>query len=316
MNKVIIFIVILVIIVAIIALSSAGNYLYNLAINSKYSKDIIFNSSTNNNQQEKISKKMREESRKWLKSKSNYRELYLISNDGLKLYNYEIINKNVSNKWVITVHGYTTNGEWMSPYVEKFYNMGYNIIAPDLRGHGNSEGNYIGMGWDDRKDIINIIDYIVEKDSNAEIVLFGVSMGAATVMMVSGEKIPVNVKAIIEDCGYTSAWEQFSCKLKTMYRLPEFPMMYITNVICKIKSGYFIKEASAIEQVKKSVTPIMFIHGDSDGFVPYFMLDKLYDACDSEKEKLVIKGATHAKAAAVSPEIYWANISKFINRYL
>ncbi len=81
---------------------------------------------------------------------------------------------------------------------------------PDLRGHGQSEGNYIGMGWDERLDIVDLTKYIINNYANTEIVLFGVSIGVATVMTTSGEKLPSNVKAIIEDCGYTSAWSQFA----------------------------------------------------------------------------------------------------------
>lgn len=90
----------------------------------------------------------------------------------------------------------------MAPYARKFYDMGYNIILPDLRGNGLSEGDYIGMGWDERFDIIDLIQYIVDDNENLQIILFGVSMGASTVMYVSGEELPSNVKAIIEDCRY------------------------------------------------------------------------------------------------------------------
>ena len=172
------------------------------------------------------------------------------------------------------------------------------------------------MGWDDRNDIINLIDYILAEESDAEIVLFGVSMGAATVMMVSGEKLPSNVKAIIEDCGYTSAWEQFAYQLKTLFNLPEFPMMNIADIICKIRNGYFISDASAIKQVKKSVIPTLFIHGNCDSFVPFEMQEKLYDACKAEKEKVVIEGATHAQAAFVNPELYWLSIVNFLDKYV
>ena len=309
-------IVVILILFIILVLGIGGNYLYNLAINPSISKDKVFNSPKNHVKKEKASTDIIEKRKEWLEDEVGYSDVYISSDDGLKLHNYKIINKYVSKKWVIIVHGYTSKGFNMTSYAKNFYNMRYNIMIPDLRAHGESEGHYIGMGWDDRNDIINLIDYILAEESDAEIVLFGVSMGAATVMMVSGEKLPSNVKAIIEDCGYTSAWEQFAYQLKTLFNLPEFPMMNIADIICKIRNGYFISDASAIKQVKKSVIPTLFIHGNCDSFVPFEMQEKLYDACKAEKEKVVIEGATHAQAAFVNPELYWLSIVNFLDKYV
>ena len=135
-------------------------------------------------------------------------------------------------------------------------------------------------------------------------------------MMVSGEELPSNVKAIVEDCGYTSAWDQFAYQLKVLFNLPEFPMMNIADIICKIRAGYFISDASAIKQVKKSVTPTLFIHGDSDSFVPFEMQEELYEACNAEKEKVVIEGAAHAKSSSTNPELYWTSIVDFLEKYV
>ncbi|MGV2687118.1 alpha/beta hydrolase, partial [Clostridium perfringens] len=123
---------------------------------------------------------------------------------------------------------------------------GYNVLIPDLRAHGNSEGSYIGMGWNDRLDIIEWINLIIKNYENTEIILHGVSMGAATVSMVSGENLPNNVKVIIADCGYTSVWKQFSHKLKGLYSLPDFPVMHASSLVSKFRAGYNLRKASAL----------------------------------------------------------------------
>ena len=316
MKKIIMVIIVILALLCALILGIGGNYLYNLAVNPSGSKDMGFNSSKNDVAQEETSGDVTEETKNWLEDESGYSDVYITSDDGLKLHNYKIINEYSSKKWVIIVHGYISKGVNMASYAENFYDMGYNVMIPDLRGHGESEGDYIGMGWDDRNDIMNLIDYIIAEDSKAEIVLFGVSMGAATVMMVSGEELPSNVKAVIEDCGYTSAWDQFAYQLKVLFNLPEFPMMNIADIICKIRAGYFISDASAIKQVKKSVTPTLFIHGDSDSFVPFEMQEELYEACNAEKEKVVIEGAAHAKASSTNPELYWTSVVDFLEKYV
>ncbi len=145
-----------------------------------------------------------------------------------------------SDKTVIVAHGYMGNAETMANYAKMFHDLGYNVLVPDARGHGRSEGDYIGFGWPERKDYVQWIDKIIaETGQSQQIVLYGVSMGAATVMMTSGEKLPNNVKAIIEDCGYSSVDEELAYQLKDMFNLPSFPLIQVTSLITKIRAGYF-----------------------------------------------------------------------------
>lgn len=300
-------------VLSVSALSIIGNYFYNLALNPKTSKDVIFKTPK---EAKSTSGEVINETLSWLLNNSNYTNSYIKSFDKLKLHSYKILNENPTDNWVITVHGYTSKGVDMSNYAMNFYNMGYNILIPDLRGHGESEGNYIGMGWFDRLDILSWINLIINENKNAKIILHGVSMGAATVTMASGENLSTKVKAIIADCGYTSVWNQFSHQLKTIYSLPNFPVMNASSIAIKLKTGYSLKKASSLNQVAKSKTPILFIHGDKDDFVPYSMMDELYNAASCEKEKLTIKGAGHAKSSKVDPDLYWSTIENFINKYI
>ncbi|XZL75478.1 alpha/beta hydrolase [Clostridium perfringens] len=307
-----------IIICIILALGFGGNYLYNLAINPDTPKDIVFESTESSKDVVTInstSGPVSISSEEWLLKESGYEDLYMTSRDGLKLHNY-LIKKPNSNKWVITVHGYTSQGKLTSYYAKNFSDMGYNVIIPDLRGHGTSEGDYIGMGWDERLDIIDLINYIIKEDKEAEIVLYGISMGAATVLNTSGEEFPENVKAVVADCGYTSAWDEFAYQLNKLFGLPAFPMMHIANLITKIRAGYWINESSPIDQTAKSKTPTLFIQGDEDTFVPSFMVEELFNASSAEKEKLIIKGAGHAKASKVNPKLYWETIDGFLNKYV
>lgn len=299
-------------------LGFAGNYLYDLAINPKIPKNIIFASTESSEDIVTVnstSGPINISSEKWLLNQSGYKDLYMISQDGLKLHNYLIKNSN-SNKWVITVHGYTSEGKLTSAYAKKFSDTGYNVIIPDLRGHGTSEGDYIGMGWDERLDIIDLINYIIKENPEAEIVLYGISMGGATVLNTSGEVLPSNVKAIISDCGYTNVWDEFSYQLNKLFGVPEFPMMHIANLITRFRAGYWLNEDSPVEQTTKSKTPTLFIQGDQDTFVPSFMVDELYDASSAEKEKLIIEGAGHAKSSKVNPKLYWETINNFLSKYI
>ena len=298
-----IFIILLTLFIGVSSL--VGVLFYNLALNANYSKDIIY---------AEYNDKNLNDAQKWLEEKSNYSGKYIESYDKLQLHSY-VVSQN-SNKWAIVVHGYGGSGKLMSDKSKYFYDMGYNVLIPDLRGHGKSEGDYIGMGWKDRLDIISWINFIIKENPNAEIVLHGTSMGAATVLMTSGENLPSNVKAIVADCAYTSAWDEFSYQLETYLKVPSYYILNVTNMVTKLKAGYSLKEASALECVKKATVPILFIHGDKDKFVPYSMMDKLYDATNSPKEKLTIEGGEHANSDLVSPFLYWLTVEDFLNQYV
>ena len=139
-------------------------------------------------------------------------------------------------------------------------------------------------------------------------------MGGATVMNVAGEKIPKQVKAIIEDCGYTSVWDVFKTHIN-MNEVESEIALHMASFVTKMRAGYYLEDVKPLEQVKKSQTPILFIHGSQDNFVPFSMLDELYQAANCQKEKLVVEGAGHANSCSVGEDIYYQTIYRFIENY-
>ena len=221
------------------------------------------------------------------------------------------------HKYAILFHGYTGAAWQMAPYGKMFYEMGCSVLIPDARAHGESEGDYIGMGWLERPDVLGWINSVTGSDPDAEIVLLGVSMGGATVMMAAGEDLPDNVKCIVEDCGYSSVWDEFELQLKNVFGLPSFPLLNAASLVCRIRAGYSFREASSVKQLQKAQVPMLFIHGDTDTFVPFSMLDVVYEACASpEKEKLVVHDAAHGTAADTDPELYWSTVTAFVGKYI
>ena len=233
--------------------------------------------------------------------------------DGITLKGTEYITDEQTNNWVIVLHGYRSSPESVISVGMHFSEKGYNVLIPYMRATGESEGEYIGMGWLDKDDLKCWIDLIIKQNNNANIVLHGSSMGAATVLMASGDELSSNVKAIIEDSGYTSVWDIFASEAKARFNLPEFPVLNMFEVVANFRAKYDIKEASALEQVKKATLPILFIHGDSDDFVPEYMCEKLYEAANCRKDKLIIHGAGHTESRYKEPETYYNKIFEFLS---
>ncbi|MGF9979091.1 alpha/beta hydrolase [Viridibacillus arvi] len=307
-----------IIVILVIAYGLVGNYFYNFALNANTEKEFL-TGNPHLAQSEAVSAEVAKTSELAdvaFSKKHPPITTNIVSSDKLTLKGHLYENNNSDHKWVIVDHGYSSNNTLMVRWIRNFYEKGYNVLAPDLRGHGESEGDYIGMGWDDRKDMLLWIKTITDKDPKAEIVLFGISMGGATVMMTSGEKLPSNVKVIVEDCGYSSVMDVFTYQLDDLFNLPKFPVMNAANTVTKIRAGYDLTEASAVKQVAKSKTPMLFIHGDKDTFVPYEMLDDVYNAANVDKEKLIIPGAGHGEAEKVDPEKYWKTVWGFVNKYI
>ncbi len=222
-----------------------------------------------------------------------------------------------SHIWVIVCHGYSVKPESNAAQIRHFVMQGWNVLAPSLTGHGISEDKATSMGWLDRLDMCDWIRFIVQKDPEAQIVLYGVSMGAATVMMTTGEVLPENVRCCIADCGYTSVYDEFKTQIKQWLHLPAFPFLYAGDFITRLHAGYGFKEASAVDQLKRSRTPTLFIHGEEDTFVPFAMQEQCYRACAcEEKEKVSFPGAGHALSGMIAPEEYTRVITEFILRYL
>lgn len=246
---------------------------------------------------------------------NTYKKLFTFNKYGECLHSIYYKN-NGSHLYAISCHGFTGDPSQNNIYARRFYEMGYNVLLPYLRGHGQSEHSYSTMGWLDRLDIIDWINYIVEKDHDAKIVLHGASMGAVTVMNATGEDLPANVICCIEDCGFTTLWEQYCVQMRDMLKFNPEILLKTVNPAVKIKLGFDLKDNSPLTQVKKSKTPTLFIHGDKDTVVPFWMNYPLYQSARCEKERLVVEGTTHAAAGYVYPEIYWDAITKFINKYL
>ena len=241
----------------------------------------------------------------------------ILSKDGLKLNATHFSPDSQNHYWAILVHGYGRDQRYAWDYAEPYLIQGYNVLTPDVRASGTSEGIYLTMGAKESDDLLLWIEKILEVDPEAKIVLHGVSMGAATVMMAAGKSKSQNLVAVVEDCGYTSAFKMFSMQLKIIFNLPSFPIMNIVDVVSKFETGSAVSEAAPIRQVPNINVPILFIHGTEDKLVPYYMMQELYDACHAPiKEMFIVEGAGHADAKAVNSTVYFNRIFSFLNQYI
>lgn len=260
----------------------------------------------------------------WVDSLNSHkllRDTFITMSSGERHHALYLRNDSAHGRTAVIVHGYKDCSVKFL-YLGRMYHrdLGFNILLPDLHGHGLSDGDDIRMGWDDRLDVMRWIEVGASlfgtTDCPARIVVHGVSMGAATTMCLSGEQTPEYVECFVEDCGYSSVWEEFSGQLDEQFSLPEFPIMYTTSLLCRLINGWSFGEASPLRQVAKCSRPMLFIHGDADTFVPYSMMPRLYEAKKGEKRKWTAHGTTHARAYLDYPLEYTQRVRDFVNQTL
>lgn len=257
--------------------------------------------------------------KKWFKD-STKQKWHIKSADGQYRLTANYLPCHNSNKTVIVLPGYMDTKEDMGEYDALFHKMGYNTLTPDPRSQGQSQGKYIGYGWPEKNDVKKWIEFLLQKKGQQQqIVVYGLSMGAATAMMVSGLKLPQQVKAFVEDCGYTSVKDEIEHEAKALYNMPafpRFPLVEILSGINKIKVGYFMKDGSAITQLHKNHRPMLFIHGDRDKFVPTEMVYQNYHATRGPKKLWIAADSAHAKSFANHPKAYREHIENFLTKYV
>ncbi len=258
------------------------------------------------------------EGREFVRNHPDRLDTFIESFDELMLHASFIPAKEPSHNYCILVHGIWDNHEGNGIYARHYLEQGFNCLLPDNRGFGKSQGEYIGYGLDDSLDIIEWISWLIDKDPQTRIFLHGMSMGAATVLMASGAKLPENIKGIIADSSYTTLREQFASAYRTMNVsfIPIPPALALSKLIIRIRSGFDIDDVKPIEAVAKSQTPILFIHGDNDTFIDPHMCSRLYEAASCPKQYCMILGAGHIEGVVKDPTAYWTKVDSFIKKYL
>ena len=253
--------------------------------------------------------------REWMLLTAKQRQI--LSQDNLVLKAYFIGATEPTNYTVILCHGYRNSALSMAEYAAAYHQAGWNVLVPDHRAHGYSQGRYITMGWKEHQDLILWANSLIDQNPQEQILLHGLSMGAATVMMAAGSpELPPNVVAAVEDCGYTSVTQELQDKVSHGLGLPSFPLVPVTSLLSRLQVGNFLGTVDCVDAVSRSKIPILFIHGENDSFVPFWMLEELYAAATCPKIKLVVPLAGHAQSQSLNPQLYWSTVEFFVTRFL
>ena len=238
-------------------------------------------------------------------------DFYITSVDGLKLHGrfYEYAP---GAPIELMFHGYRGSAERdLSGGVQRCFRLGRSAFLVDQRCSNESDGHVITFGIKEHRDCLRWVDFLVSHfGPDVKIILTGISMGASTVMMAAGNKLPDNVIGVLADCGFNSAKDIMYCVIKGMGLPPRICYPFV-KLGARVFGRFDLEEYTAEESVKKSTVPIIFFHGLDDDFVPAWMSRKCFDACTSKKEIVLVPGAGHGLSYPVAPDLYLASAGEF-----
>ena len=248
----------------------------------------------------------------WI-STSNVSNVYIKSFDGLQLSACKIEN-NSTDKYVILVHGVNANNKTLYPQARIFDKLGYNTLLIDQRTCGLSQGKYYTYGYYESLDLLKWIDYLISINPNISICLYGVSMGAATVLQTLGLKLPSNVKCSIDDCGYSSLEEELNYYLNYYYNIKfTKPLLYIIEKIMIKNFGFCFDDCNQKLALHKNDKPLLIIHSKIDDVVPFEMADKIYNSTNAIKVLYVVNDISHGRN--YSDDNFEFNVNNFLKQY-
>lgn len=253
------------------------------------------------------------DSDRWLR-KQNAQDVSITSHDGLRLWGKWIPAENPKGT-VIMAHGYRST-MLIDCHLgfELFHRLGWNILAPVQRSHGRSQGKYITFGVKESRDMEGWIAYLNTRE-RLPVVLFGISMGASTMLYLADRELPKNVKAIIADCGFTSPAAIIGAVYRKVVHLPPGPVLWAASLWARIFGGFGLWERDSRKSLKHSRLPVLLVHGTADTFVPCQMTREAYDACADPKELLLVEGAEHGLSFVADGLRYTAAVIEFLKKY-
>ena len=255
-----------------------------------------------------------QKSHRWLKE-HNAEDVWVQSGDGLKLHGLWVPAENPIGT-IVLIHGYhSTNLVDFGGSMAFFHGQGLNLLLPDQRSHGKSEGKYITFGVRESGDMIRWLQFL-ETLWQGPVLLSGLSMGASTVMFMADEPLPENVKGLLVDCGFSAPADIIGKVFRDVTHLPPIPWIWGAELFARVMAGFSLWEKSSIKSLQKNTRPILMVHGKADDFVPWEMTQRAYHACDGDKKVLFVDGAGHGVSFLVDRQRYMEAVSEILRKTL
>ena len=238
----------------------------------------------------------------------------VIADDGYALHALLLRNPAPADRCVIISHGYTDNRWGAMKYAKMWLDLGFNVIAYDLRGHGENEPTFCTYSVRESRDLNALIqDCRLRWPEFRVLGLQGESLGSATT--VACLKYRPRIDFAVADCGFSEIGSVMRAGLKDMH-LPAC-LLSLASLCAKLRYGYAYGAMRPIDSLKGgSAVPLLFIHGEKDSFIPPEHSHRMWKATSGFSEFFLIEGAGHAASVLTDPVAYRAYVEGFLRKVL
>ncbi|MCM1463749.1 MAG: alpha/beta hydrolase [Bacteroides sp.] len=257
-----------------------------------------------------------EEGKAWCREQP-MRDCYIRSIDGLALHGSYLPAQN-AKRFVILCHGYKGSGFGDFANIARFlHENGCNLLFIDERCCGASEGQFITFGAKEQYDVQKWAYYVAERNKKKlPVYLYGESMGAASVLMASGHKLPTEVKGLIADCGYQSMKGQLRDIAANWFHLHWVELLLLrVDLFCGFLAGFRMRDADTGKALETNKRPVLFFHGLKDTYVSEKNSRYNYELCRAPKELVLVPEARHLCSAYEAPFLYRKKVLDFFEKY-
>ena len=244
----------------------------------------------------------------------NKEEFQIPSYDKYLLHGFYLPAEGKSNRYVIITHGIMDTCYGSIRYANLYHRLGFHVVIYDMRNHGENQKTFTTMGIRECQDLRAVVSY-VRKRFGEDIVLgiHGESLGSATSILCLDDGL--KLAFCVADCGYSDLIELMTYLVKEVYHVPTF-FVPLGNRLVKLVYHYSFSDIRPIDNLRNNHTPILFIHGGADTYIPTRMSEEMYEVNAGYKELYICPKAKHACSILTNPEKYYEVLEGFIGRVL
>ncbi|MBQ5973622.1 MAG: alpha/beta hydrolase [Oscillospiraceae bacterium] len=199
------------------------------------------------------------------------------------------------DRCVVILSGRTEGCVYSSGFSEPYVQSGWNVLTPDSRAHGFSEGRYATMGWKEHEDLLRWLAFAHDELGNREVVLHGVCVGAATcVYAMTSDAAPDYVRGLTVEGLYQSFYEVLRRRIQNRGHRT-FPVLQEIWLLCRIRFGVNYRRFTPLSRMGRLTLPVLFIQSKEDVSSLPADCEALFRACASPRKRLVwMESGTHS----------------------